>query len=212
MEHGFWKSRWDEGRIGFHQADVNSELRSKARETFGEPPCRVLVPLCGKSRDMTWLAKHGYTVTGVEFVQDAVAAFFEEQDLPNSCEQTEIGPRYTGPGVTLYAADMFALTPAMEPSFDAIYDRAALIALPPEIRPRYATHTLGLLRTGGSLLLSTLEYDQEERPGPPFSVPKAEVEILYAGHSIEELGSSGIHRHERFGIDICNRLWAITRT
>ncbi len=58
---------------------------------------------------------------------------------------------------------------------DALYDRAALVALPADLRPGYVGHTQSLLKTRAMQLLITLEYDQSAANGPPFSVLPDEV-------------------------------------
>ena len=60
-----------------------------------------------------------------------------------------------------------------------MFDRAALIALPPDLRLRYAHELYAALPTDCRGLLVSLEYPQAERAGPPFSVPEDEVRALY---------------------------------
>ena len=167
-----WKSRWKEGRIGWHEAGGNKALR-KYWPTLGNGE-RVLVPLCGKSPDLLWLALKGYAVTGVELSEIAVRAFFEEANL--GYELSQVGELTTfkslEPAITLVCGDYFEFS--SEP-FAAIYDRASLIALPPRLRPRYVKHTQSLLDTSAKQLLITLEYDQSRADGPPFSVLADEV-------------------------------------
>jgi thiopurine S-methyltransferase len=61
----------------------------------------------------------------------------------------------------------------------AVYDRASLVALPPEMRARYTSHLLSILPPGTQILLITFDYPQWEMPGPPFAVSTEEVEALY---------------------------------
>lgn len=168
-----WKSRWKEGRIGWHEAGGNEALRKHwPAPGNGE---RVLVPLCGKSPDLLWLALEGYAVTGVELSEIAVRAFFEEANLGFELSQADglMTFKCDEPAITLVCGDYFEF--ASEP-FAAIYDRASLIALPPQIRPGYIKHTQSLLDTSAKQLLITLEYDQSKVDGPPFSVLADEVE------------------------------------
>lgn len=167
-----WLSRWREGRIGWHEAGGNAALR---RHWPSIPPGRqVLVPLCGKSVDMVWLAERGLAVTGVELSATAVEAFFAEQRLTASVERRAPFDVYTASEipVALWCGDFFDFT---ETGFDALYDRGALVALPPDLRPRYAERLKRLLRPGADRLILTLEYDQARVPGPPFSVPAREI-------------------------------------
>lgn len=64
---------------------------------------------------------------------------------------------------------------------DAIYDRAALVALPFEMRVRYAAHLREITNTAPQLLV-TFDYDQQKLDGPPFSVISNEVEQHYIDH------------------------------
>lgn len=76
MHEDFWRARWSRNEIGFHLPEVNPWLlRHWPRASRG----RVLVPLCGKSLDMTWLAGQGLQILGVELMETAVQAFFAEQ-------------------------------------------------------------------------------------------------------------------------------------
>ncbi len=145
MEHGFWQGRWREGRIAFHEGAPNEWLSAHVG-TLGIAPekRRVLVPLCGKTVDLAFLAAHGAEVVGVELVEDAARAFFEEAGL--RAARTASGPfvRYEAAGIEIVVGDFFALAPADVGTFDAFYDRAAIVALPPEMRVTYA-HTLRAL-------------------------------------------------------------------
>lgn len=167
-----WIKRWQEGRIGWHEADGSVLLRRHwPRLTRGS---RVLVPLCGKTLDMLWLAGQGMAVTGVEISEIAVQDFFTENDLEYR--------KTTGDGLTRYAATdapieiwvgdymEFGASP-----FHALYDRGALVAVSVEKRPDYVAHTRRLLEDDAYRLFITLTYDQSAIDGPPWSVPTKEM-------------------------------------
>lgn len=164
-----WIERWREGRIGWHEADGNAGLKKYWRATGKH----VLVPLCGKAQDMLWLADQGNEVTGVEVSEVAVKRFFEEQQLDYDVVDAEL-PAYRAKHkpITIYCGDFFALTST---DCNAHYDRGALIALRPDMRPAYARHVNTLLAKDVERLVITLEYDQSVAKGPPFSVPEYEV-------------------------------------
>jgi len=167
-----WLSRWAEGRIGWHEEAGNAALRAFWPDLAAG--CRVLVPLCGKSPDLLWLTKKGCRVTGVELSEIAIRAFFEETGLPFS-QNVSGGLEHfhcADPDITLVCGDYFSFR---DTGFDALYDRASLVALPPQIRPAYVRHSKGRLNDGAKQLLVTLEYDQSKVGGPPFSVPGTEV-------------------------------------
>ncbi|MBT6273364.1 MAG: methyltransferase domain-containing protein [Chromatiales bacterium] len=167
-----WLGRWQKGNIGWHQESGNKHLR-KWWDVSTDAK-RVLVPLCGKTIDLLWLAKRGHAVTGVELSPVAAKAFFEENALKYVQETVGAFERYRAHDVDIeiVSGDYFSF--AEEP-FDAMFDRGALVAVPPELRPDYAAHTRRLLAPGAFQLLITLAYEQARVAGPPFSVPSAEV-------------------------------------
>jgi thiopurine S-methyltransferase len=63
-----------------------------------------------------------------------------------------------------------------------VFDRAALIALPPDLRQRYVAELYAALPSNCQGLLITLEYPQQDRDGPPFSVHEDEVRARYSEH------------------------------
>ncbi len=151
---------------------------------------RVFVPLCGKSLDMHWLLAQGYQVVGAELSQLAVDAFFTELKL--APEITQSGPlrHYRTEQIEILQGDFFALMQGQLGSVDAVYDRAALIALPDEMRKQYVQHLMSITQTAPQLLIS-FEYDQSLVPGPPFSVSKTEVSAHYEPHYVlTELAST----------------------
>jgi len=197
MDADFWHQRWQQQQIGFHQQQVNPLLR-RSWSSLGLPQgSPVLVPLCGKSLDMLWLLDQGHPVAGVELSQVAVDSFFSENHLsPQACQQGRLSG-WRVDDLTLLCGDFFALTPESDAAagFAAIYDRAALIALPPAMRDAYIDKLVSLLRPDGQILLITLEYPPEEREGPPFSIPEAEVFARYSAHfQIEKLASETLTR------------------
>jgi thiopurine S-methyltransferase len=180
MQPDFWHQRWADNQIGFHQS-APTPLLLKHWPALGiTPGAQVFVPLAGKSLDMAWLASQGHRVLGVELSQLAVEQFFAEHDLQPGIRETKYGRHYTANGIELICGDAFALDADALRDCAAVFDRAALIALPPELRERYASELYASLPTGSRGLLVTLEYPQEERPGPPFSVTEDEVRAVYS--------------------------------
>lgn len=178
-----WRARWAEGRIGFHEGAANRFLVEHLGVFAGRR--RVLVPLCGKAEDLAYLAGAGLEVVGVELVEEAVRAFFAEHAMDPTVSRDGELVRYQAGSVTIFAGDVFATTAAITGPIDALYDRAALVALPAELRARYAAHLRGLVTPGARELLVTFEYPQDRMQGPPFSVVESEVRSLYAGCDIE---------------------------
>lgn len=164
--HAHWLNRWKEGRIGWHEPGGNRALQTYWRATGRN----VLVPLCGKTPDLKWLCDRGNAVTGVELSRVAAEAFFDEQGLEFVEEQNVL--RAVDAAIRIVVGDYFAFD---ESGFDALYDRASLIALPEGLRPDYVEHTKGRVTDSAAHLLVTLEYDQSQADGPPFSVTGEEV-------------------------------------
>jgi len=180
MEPEFWLERWEENRIGFHRAEVHPMLVKYASE-YLKPESTALVPLCGKSLDMLWLAGRSRETVGVELSKKAANDFFKE----NSLSSRQEGAVFQGGGVRFIVGDFFAYQPDEAPDF--IYDRAALIALPPEMRSRYAEKIASIASPETRILLISFYYPQEEMNGPPFSVSPEEIQSLYGEHFSLEL-------------------------
>ncbi|MYM63998.1 thiopurine S-methyltransferase [Pseudomaricurvus sp. HS19] len=178
MEADFWMQKWDKGELGFHQSVVNPFLAAHLQELNLVAGSRVFVPLCGKSLDMVWLRDQGFQVVGIELVPSAVAQFFDALDVTPEITVCGELQRFSGAGIEVFVGDFFALTPALLGTVDLVYDRAALVALPAEIRRRYAEKMMQLCRAVPQLLV-TFDYEQSLLAGPPFSVPEAEVQRLY---------------------------------
>ncbi len=183
MEPEFWLERWREGRTNFHQEQV-MPLLQKHWPSLGLPEgSRILVPLCGKSLDMVWLAGQGYEILGVELSQYAVEQFFEEHKLAPQLSPWAGGTAYTSGNMQILCGDIFDMSADTLSTCLGVYDRAALIALPPAMRQRYVQHVYSNLPDNYLGLLITLDYPQEQMQGPPFSVPDDEVQALYWPHT-----------------------------
>lgn len=175
----FWLARWQQGQHGFHQATVNAGL-ARYWATLGlEPGDRVFVPLCGKSLDMWWLAERGHPVVGVELSPIAVRDFFREAGLEP--ERSQDGPFEvsSGRGVRVLRGDFFALRPEDLTGVRGVYDRAALIALPPNLRKAYVDSLARKLPPNVSILVLTFESSSSSIDGPPFTVHEKEIRELY---------------------------------
>ncbi|MBL1433704.1 MAG: thiopurine S-methyltransferase [Gammaproteobacteria bacterium] len=175
MDATFWQQRWADNAIGFHLDDVNPNLVEHFN-VLGVPVggC-VFVPLCGKSQDLLWLAQQGINVIGVELSEKAVAVFFSENQLTPTVKQFDHLERWQCDNITIYRGDFFSLIPELLEGVDAVYDRAALVALPKAMRSDYCRHLNYIVPEPLTALLVSFDYDQEKMDGPPFSVPAYEV-------------------------------------
>lgn len=180
MQPEFWQQRWQEGRIGFHQSAPTALLQKHWPELGIAPSTKVFVPLCGKSLDLTWLAARGHRVLGVELTQTAVDQFFAEHGLRPEVHDSRYGRHHRAGAIEILRGDVFDLDAEALADCGAVFDRAALIALPPAMRERYVREVYGALPAACTGLLITLDYPQQDRDGPPFSVPEAEVRDRFA--------------------------------
>ncbi|MBY8948916.1 thiopurine S-methyltransferase [Pseudomonas sp. SH10-3B] len=193
MEPTFWQERWARNQIGFHLPEVNPYLLRYWPSLTLAQGAKVLVPLCGKSLDLMWLASNGYHVLGVELSEQAVEAFFNEQNLTPRITLHGVFKVYQADLIEVWCGDFFALDAGVLADCTALYDRAALIALPPLMRAQYAEQLNSLLRPGCQGLLITLDYDQTQKAGPPFAVTDDEVKVLLGFHwNLEVLDTQDI--------------------
>jgi thiopurine S-methyltransferase len=186
MEREFWFERWREGRTAFHEGEVNRFLVKHGGRLAG---CeRILVPLCGKAEDLAYLA-NAHDVVGIELVADAVKQFFAEHELTPTSIMTysDTLQVYRAAQLRIVAGDFFATTADIVGPIDAVYDRAALVALPPDMRRRYANHLRAIAPNAKRHLIVSLAYPPDAMSGPPFSVPASELRALYPDGTLELL-------------------------
>ena len=174
MEADFWHDRWRSGQTAFHEGRANTLLTCHWDALALTPGASVFVPLCGKAIDLWWLRDRGARVIGVELSEKAVAEFFEEAGVTPTREPAGALTQWQGGGVTTFVGDVFDLDARALGPVDAVYDRAALVALPQPLRRRYAAHVAAITARAPQLLI-TFVYDQTAMDGPPFSVDAAEV-------------------------------------
>jgi thiopurine S-methyltransferase len=192
LKTAFWQDRWKNNQIGFHNEEFNERLTRHWPTLEIEEGAKVFVPLCGKSLDMHWLRQQGHPVIGVDLSPIAIRAFFSEARITPSEDSSGTLMRSSAEGFELYCGDLFDLTKNDLSEVRACYDRGSLIALPPDLRARYAEHLIRVLPERVTILTITLEYDQTKMSGPPHSVPPSEVEDLFgSSFEVETLWSSG---------------------
>ena len=197
MEQAFWLQHWREGRIGFHQAKVLPLLQKHWPSLALAPGSRVFVPLAGKTLDMAWLARQGHRVLAVELSELAVQQFFAEHGWTPTTSSSRHGTHYSAGPIEVICGDAFGIDAAALADCAAVYDRAALVALPPAMRETYVQALMARLPSGCRGLLVTPAYPQHEMNGPPFSVPEAEVLRRYSPHwSVRVLEQRDILAHE----------------
>jgi thiopurine S-methyltransferase len=178
--NGNWLQRWKNQNIGWHHVEFNPHLLNHWHALRMPRGSLVLAPLCGKSRDMVWLAEQGYRIRGIELSPLATECFFQEQNLePAVTTEAAFECRRAGP-YELYCGDIFDLPQLDNRDIDGVYDRASLVALNPLQRKHYAQMLCDLMPQSSRMLLVAMDYPQEEMQGPPYSVQEAEVRALFA--------------------------------
>ncbi|MEM7431029.1 MAG: thiopurine S-methyltransferase [Pseudomonadota bacterium] len=209
MQADFWLERWQKNEIGFHEGQPNTLLLRCFDRLGLDAGARVFVPLCGKSRDIGWLLANDIQVSGIELSKDAVVQLFEDLGITPEVDELEAVTRYRATNIDIFVGDVFALTPAVLGAVDAIYDRAALIALPEEMRQRYAKHIVALTSSAPQLLIC-LQYDQSLMEGPPFSVTEEKVIALYGSdYAIEQLVAEDVPGGLKGKCDALEVAWSL---
>lgn len=179
MNRDFWLERWQRNQIGFHENEVNPYLSQFWSQLALDPESKVFVPLCGKSVDMDWLGQHGYKVLGVEFSDIAAQAFFKENGYTAHASNNGKFTQYEENNIRILCGDFFELSREDMLGVTAVYDRASVVALPLDKRPRYVEHLVSILPAKTKILLITFVYPQAEMQGPPFSIAADEISLLY---------------------------------
>jgi len=196
MDADFWHTRWGKREIGFHQVEINRYLEQYWPSLELAKDSAVFVPLCGKSRDMRWLAQLGHQVLGIELSQTAVQEFFEEWEVQPKVDQQGPFTRYSAENIELLVGDFFALTAEDLQKVTGVYDRAALVALPQKMRRDYVNLLAEILPAKAQTLLITFEYRLGDREGPPFSIAIDAVKGLFEGRcDITVLDSQSFDLH-----------------
>ena len=211
MDANFWHDLWATNTIAFHQSVVNPLLSAYFDDLALTEDSRIFVPLCGKTLDIGWLLGKGYAVAGAELSELAIQQLFNELGVaPQIAEMGEL-KHYSAPNLDIYVGDIFDLTPAMLGRVHGIFDRAALVALPPAMRARYTQHLTELTRNAPQLLI-TFAYNQALMEGPPFSVNSDEVKRHYdARYKVVHLLTQPVAGGLRGIVDVTESAWVLKR-
>ncbi|MCA9405941.1 MAG: thiopurine S-methyltransferase [Candidatus Omnitrophica bacterium] len=178
MDINFWIQKWENNDIAFHESKPNPALVQYFSGLGLAKGCRVFLPLCGKTLDMAWLLSQGYQVVGAELSRMAIEQLFAELKIkPEISERGEV-VHYRAKDIDIFVGNIFDVSKKTLGPADAIYDRAALVALPETMRHEYTAHIMEITDAAPQLLLS-YEYDQSLMEGPPFSVTNEEVKCHY---------------------------------
>jgi thiopurine S-methyltransferase len=178
MDASFWHNRWQTNQTGWHEQAVNPLLIAHFPSLKIPPGGRVFVPLCGKSLDIGWFLSRGYAVAGAELSELAVTQLFAELGMEARISEVGDFRLFHGEKIDIFVGDIFDLSREILSPVEAIYDRAALVALPEAMRKRYTAHLKALTALVPQLVIG-YEYDQTVVEGPPFSVTSEELHRHY---------------------------------
>ena len=211
MDPAFWHDRWETNQTAFHEGTPNALLTGNVGRLGLADGGRLFVPLCGKTVDIAWLLSQGYRVAGAELSRIAVDQLFE--DLGVTPEVAAAGPlsHYRADNLDIFQGNIFDLGQDRLGPVDAVYDRAALVALPAPLRRDYARHLVEM--TGGApQLLIAFDYDQDRMDGPPFSVGEDEIRQLYGTrYAIEPIVRQQIPGGLKGKVPAEETLWHLSR-
>ncbi|MBL4670774.1 MAG: thiopurine S-methyltransferase [Arenicella sp.] len=178
MDAKFWHKRWATNDIAWHERSGNTLLVEHFKALSLKLSGRVFVPLCGKTRDIAWLLGQGYKVVAIELSEMAIEALFQQLGMKAEVSQAGSLTRYSASNLEVFVGDFFSLSSEVIGSVDAVFDRAALVALPMEMRLKYTQH-LAKITVNSEQLLIVFEYQQNLMDGPPFSISIDEINLHY---------------------------------
>ncbi|MFT6899152.1 MAG: thiopurine S-methyltransferase [Paraglaciecola sp.] len=211
MEANFWHQIWADGHIAFHDSQAHTLLVEHLEKLQLAHNSRVFLPLCGKTRDIAWLLSQGYQVVGAELSEFAIIELFKELNIkPNIVDEGEF-KRYHASNVDILVGNIFDIKPVDIGQVDAIYDRAALVALPADMRTLYSAHLVALSK-GAAQLLITFEYCQEQLDGPPFSITQPEIMDHYAAnYDIKRIVNKDVKGGLKGKVSAIETLWLLQK-
>lgn len=209
MEASFWHDKWEKNQIGFHESEANALLVKHFDSLNLKQGARIFLPLCGKTRDIAWLLDKGYQVVGAELSEIAIKQLFEEIGIEPAVSSVGELTYYHSEGIDMFVGDIFDVSAEILGPVDAIYDRAALVALPPETRVKYTEHLRVVTNTAPQLLIC-FQYDQRLMSGPPFSIVESEVQEHYAvSYAPKLLGTSDVEGGFKGVIPATEETWLL---
>lgn len=212
MEANFWQQKWERGETAFHQKQANPQLVGHFEKLKLQKGSRVFLPLCGKTLDIAWLLASGYQIVGAELSEIAINELFQSLGLQPEIAKVGKLIRYSAQDIDIYVGDIFELTAQTLGPVDAIYDRAALVALPADTREKYAAHMVKVTEAPLQLLI-TYEYDQSLIDGPPFSVNGDELKHLYGGtYTLKALETHDVEGGMKGKVASTETAWLLQKT
>lgn len=211
MDANYWYQKWQRKDIAFHEGEANVFLKAHLSVLNLPVGSRIFVPLCGKTRDIAWLLAQGYKVVGAELSELAVTELFAELGVePQTSREGDLVLCQTT-NLDIFIGDIFNLGQALLGDIDAIYDRAALVALPLAMRSQYTAHLIAITKAAPQLVI-TFEYDQRLMEGPPFSITGAELEQHYATtYQLSKLKTAVVEGKLKGQVDADETIWLLQK-
>lgn len=209
MDHDFWHNKWDKNEIGFHEPNGNALLVKYASYLLSSPHPRIFVPLCGKSLDIHWLLANGCEVIGAELSELAIKQLFKELNIAPLVTQCGNHLCYSADKITIFVGDFFQLSKDQLGKISSVYDRAAMVALPDQLRRSYAAHLTDVTNKAPMLVIS-FSYDQSLMEGPPFSVTTSMVKSLYPNYKVELIEQSAAEEKLKGKVDADNLVFYVS--
>ena len=200
-DNALWQQCWRDRNTDFHQKTVNPHLIRfwPTLKVTG----RVLVPLCGKSLDIVWLAQQGHAVLGVELSSVAIRAFFRENHMQPVRKRTGQFTLWKHGKIEILCGDFFQLAKHELGEISGVYDRAALTALPEDLRRAYLAHLKEILSPACKVLLLTTEDLEADEVSDAVSAeiaslyaPTFHIELAHVEHFTEQIGANATGRVE----------------
>lgn len=198
MDYEFWNKCWQRPSQPFHVDGEHPFLKWCYADIFSAEQ-KILIPLSGKSLDAIALAERKFHTVSIEFNPLAVHQFFNDNNLSPliTSFDSDANPNdskflYQVEHIDIWLADFFNVNSNDTGLLSQVWDRAALVALPDEMRKKYISHLKTLLKPKAIILTALMDYDDSEMSGPPFKITEQELKSLYHDAQVELLDSIDI--------------------
>jgi thiopurine S-methyltransferase len=212
MEADFWHKKWQLNEIGFHKTEANPLLVKYLDQLTLSKGDRILLPLCGKTLDIGWLLQQGFQVVGAELSGLAIEQLFEQLGLTPQVKLLGELKHYSAQNIDIFVGDIFAISRELLGHIDAIFDRAALVALPSEMRIQYAKHLIDITNNAPQILI-TFEYDTKGVSGPPHSISENEITAYYgANYQLKTLECENPRGGIKGKSEAIERVWSLSKS
>lgn len=209
MNEKFWHQRWEKGEIAFHQSEVNPLLIKHFKQLNLVKGNRIFLPLCGKTRDIFWLLSNNFQIVGIELSELAVQQLFEDLKIEANIYKIAGIKCYRARNIDIFVGDIFNLSAKIVGSVNAVYDRAALVALPAITRNKYTNHLTTITNKAPQLLIC-YQYNQILMDGPPFSINIEELRRHYqTNYKLLHIESEKVNGRLRGKIAATQEVWIL---